>query len=464
MYEKRAELKVGIVVILASIALLALLYFATGGGFWSDWRYVHLRLDAGELSPRKGDPVFLNGVEIGSVDEVVLKREVRRGSALTAEDEAALATDRERMGPGSPQEVREVYVQVVAKLQTDCVLPVGTEGMISESVTGARTLALLPSRSMRDLTDEETVRSPIRVRQVPTLDSLGDRLGEVMDQTTGVVAMANGTLEEIRGLVTDLRTTIREGRLDALVADVREAAASFRRTVQQVEGDIGEITGNVTRATADLREVAAAATRITSALEKDIPAALADVRKAAAKMSDLMDRAAPKIEDFLDDMGRTGRNLVSLSGEFAGIGSEAKQVVVDLGRDLNELAELLTDTGRNLLDASEDLRAHPWKLLKEPSTDEIAYENLRATMVNYVRAMQRMNTTAQTLRTILERGDMEDSSVRGLLQRTLAAFERSVDRYRSSETRMMQLLEAGAPSDRPGASSPPPPPPPPPPR
>jgi ABC-type transporter Mla subunit MlaD len=142
-----------------------------------------------------------------------------------------------------------------------------------------------------------------------------------------------------------------------------------------------------------------------------------------------IDKAAAKLEGVLDGFTETGREAADL------IASSRPRVVAILDR--------LKTTGTNLKAASEDLRAHPWKLLNEPSEDEIAYENLRNTMQNYVRAMQHMNATARTLQAILQRGDKESPTVRALIERTLLDFDRSVERYRASESKLVELLQAG---------------------
>ena len=134
----------------------------------------------------------------------------------------------------------------------------------------------------------------------------------------------------------------------------------------------------------------------------------------------------------------------SLAQETRALLASARALVEELGVDLDTIASTLVDTGRNLLDASEDIRAHPWKALNEPSTDEIAYENLRNTMQNYVRAMQNMNATARTLQAILERGDAQNPTVRALLGRTLLDFKKSEERYRAAEKRLVDLLQQGS--------------------
>ncbi len=456
MYARHAEIKVGLLVIGASLAFLGLLFYASGGGFWTQYRHVILRFEPGSLAPRKGDPIQVNGVPVGFVDEVGLRTQIRKGAELDAADRAKVEAMREK-DPNTPDEIREIYVEVIAKLGCDTRCPVGTRGEIGESVTQTRFLVLIPGNSTIDLSDEDTRKNPIIVTEKPGLASIAAKIDGVIEKAGDTVVTANEALGEIRDLVELVRAKVAEGKVEEILGNIRETTASLRRATAALEKDLVAIAGDVKAGTEDFKRLAASIARMTAELEKEVPAVVADVREVVAKIGGVVDRAAPKVDEFLDDVNRTGKNLVALSGEFSGIGDDVRAVVRELGADVDTLTDTLIDTGRNLLDASEDLRAHPWKLLNEPSTDEIAYENLRNTMQNYVRAMQHMNGTARTLQSILQRGDAQDPTVRALIDRTLFEFNRSVERYRKSEKTLVTLLQKGSPGK-------PPPPPPRPPR
>lgn len=442
MYARHAEFKVGLLVIAASLALLGLILYASQHGVWGKHRYVTLRFEPGSLAPREGDPIQVNGVQVGRVHEVHLRSDERKGDRLTKADEAWITAMR-KDDPQAPAVVREIYVEVIAKLGRDIDCPVGTRGEIGESVTQTRFLVLIPGKSTVDLTDEDTRLEPIPVTEQPGLSSLAAKVEALTDKAGGAVTTADEALSEIKQLAILVRTQLGEGNVAGILANVREATASLKRAVGALETDLATIAADVKIGTEDFKRLTASTARLAERLEKDVPAAVGDVRELVSKVGGVVDRAAPKVDEFLDDVNRTGKNLVALSGEFTGIGDDARAVVRELGGDLDGLADTLVDTGRNLLDASEDLRAHPWKLLNEPSADEIAYENLRNTMQNYVRAMQHMNATARTLQAILQRGDQTNPTVRALVERTLLDFNKSVERYQSSEKKLVQLLQEG---------------------
>src|SRR5262245_35365996 len=91
MYTKNAEFKAGIVVLVGLAVLLSLLWLAGGAqSLFARTRTAHIRFEPGYAAPAKGDIVRMNGIPVGTVSEVQLTSEIRRGADLTAQDRARL--------------------------------------------------------------------------------------------------------------------------------------------------------------------------------------------------------------------------------------------------------------------------------------------------------------------------------------------------------------------------------------
>ncbi len=103
----------------------------------------------------------------------------------------------------------------------------------------------------------------------------------------------------------------------------------------------------------------------------------------------------------------------------------------------------LKDTARNFLDASEDLRANPWKLLNEPSADQIAFQNLRNATLNYERAMRELNEASGRLTKLLQSGQATTPQERAAVANALGEFQSRLRTVRSTEARFLQLLREG---------------------
>ena len=83
MYTKHAELKAGIVVILAMTVLLGLLWLAGGSeSLFAKYREIHIRFEQGFAAPVKGDSVFMNGLKVGRILSSGQREETRTGAQL----------------------------------------------------------------------------------------------------------------------------------------------------------------------------------------------------------------------------------------------------------------------------------------------------------------------------------------------------------------------------------------------
>ncbi len=493
MQSRSAEVKAGLVVLVASGVLVALLLLATGGRVFGHWRTLTLWIEPGALAPRAGDPINVGGVEVGKVKDVAFRTEVHRGDELTSSERQQLLLESglETLPPDAA--ARVTYVLAVAEVRADLVVPVGTAGKISETITGSRNLRLVPGLSRQNLSDEEIAKSPIRVLQSPGLTEIAERADEVAEDLKGLIGEARTTFQkagaaadEARDTISSLRKNVIESeKVKQALDDVAAATASLRATATTLGDRIGGIADGLTATLADFRRMAASGAHLAENADKDVGEILGRMKTTTGRLDAIVAKAGPKLDAFLDDVGRVGTNLAALSDDLRSNGPRVSRLLEGVGTDVHGLMNLLTDAGQNLVDATEKIRSQPWVLLNEPSGEEVAFDNLRATMQSYVRAMERMDRAAATVRDAL-RSPPADPEAQALLRRALASFQSSVEDYHALEERLTRLLEenaprassprassppgasvpagsSGVPSGGSGASSPPPPPPPPPP-
>ena len=105
---------------------------------------------------------------------------------------------------------------------------------------------------------------------------------------------------------------------------------------------------------------------LVKGVDADLDELLATLKQVASRLDRLLERAAPKVEGFLDAITRAAANLEALAKDFQGLGPEARTLLRNLGADATEMVRTLTDTAHNLLDTSEDVRSRPWVLLNKP--------------------------------------------------------------------------------------------------
>jgi ABC-type transporter Mla subunit MlaD len=441
MYTKKAELKAGIVVLVAAGALVALLFVATGESIFGANRYVHIRFTQGRVAPHEGDAVLMNGIEIGRIEEIQQRSEVRKGEKLTAEDEEILA----KLEPGAPREVREIYVLAVAKLPAEQVVPVGTTAEVKTELTGARVLSFLPGHSLRDLTDEDTHKNPIPGREKPGFEDIGEKAAKLLESVGKIADQGSEVMAGVRDTIASLQAKI--DAIDAVTINqnVLDATAAMRSALQKVDARVEEIALNLAAASQDVRKITGDGTAMVEAAKKDLAELGETLNRIAGRLDGLVVKAEPKVLAFLDDIQGLGKSFERLAAEFDGIGPDARGLIAAIGGSVDQIAKPLIDAAHNIADASEDVRAHPWKLLNKPDEDEIAHENLRAATYNYARAMRDMDLAAQSLHKILGRPDLADPAVKAAAQQALAEFQTSRDRYRDAERRFLDLLNARVP-------------------
>jgi ABC-type transporter Mla subunit MlaD len=439
MYTRRAELAAGLVVLGGIVALLAFLFVATGRGFFETFSRWHVRFAQGDTAPVVGDTVYYLGLEVGRVARVSQASEVRRGEQLTA-------ADRARLPAGSPQEVREVYVLAELELGRDQQLPKGTTARLkSNLVTGVPSLLLVPGSSSAWLAAADTVLQPIPGVQGASLDDIAVKVDQLVQHLIDATGELGPTVAEAKALLQDVRRKVDAVDTQAMSDEALAALASLKRSLAIVERDVDAVASNVRTATDDLRALAAAGKDTVLKAQEDLAQALASLKSASARVDDVVRTGAPKVDAFLDEVQGLGTEMKGLVGEFRGLGPDARRVVQEAGGDLGRIFEVLEDAARNVLDATEDIRAHPWKLANKPDDDQVAYENLRVTALTYVRAMEQMEDAARELRELLARPGLDSDEARAQVASTLAAFEATRRRYEEAEQRLGRLLEAYGP-------------------
>ncbi len=439
MYTKHAEFKAGLVVLVALVALLGLVYYAGGEEpIWGDWRYIDIRFEQGYVAPRVGDRVYMNGLGIGRISAVA-EHEERRGKGGGA---PLTPLDRMKLGlsEGEQGSVREIYVVAQVKMPRDQVIPVGTTAQIEKSLTGIRTLSLLPGLSQEDLRDEDTKAHPLPGSEAPGLSDISGKINELADRIGTLAIQGGELLREAKDLIGTLRTKIDAINTVELDRDARAAVGSLRRTMEGLESRVTSIAKNLEAASGGLKTMAERGTGTVGDVRQDMKELMAAAKEVVRKLDEILAGAKAPIASFLADLETTGKNVAKLSSEFSGIGPEARKVLSDLGIDLKILTGRLNDTAHNLLDTSEDLRAHPWKLLNKPDEKKIAFENLRSAAMSYMRAMRDMNESSRRLMGLLARKDLDRPEVKEMLQRAVAEFRAAQDRYRADEQRWQALF------------------------
>lgn len=446
MYTKRAELKAGLIFVAALGAMLFLLYRAGGSRLpWQQGAALHLRFAQGFAAPRTGDPVYMNGLKIGTVVEVGQGTEVRGvpgpdGTTipLTLEDRARL-----RLRSDEPGKVREVFVTAVVELLREKQpIPRGTRGQITVNLTGARELALLPGPHADDLDPADTKQHPVLTTAAGDIADIQRSIQGLTDKIGTVADNANLVLIDLRGTIADVRERIRvidlagiQQNVLAASGDLREALAVVRRRVDEIAERLAAASGSMATLTAD---ASAGVTAVTA----DVREMLAHLKRASADVETLVGRAGPRVDEILAGLAETATAASGVVQEFSGLGTKVTAVVAEAGRDLDTILARVLEGAHNLADVLEDLRAHPWKLANKPEDKEIAFENVRNAASNYVRATTSLRESLAALKALEARADLPGDERAALVRRAMDRLQGDFARYEEAATFFTRLLQS----------------------
>jgi hypothetical protein len=447
MYTKRAELKAGLLVLIALGAFLYLVYKASGSRLpWTEGERIHLRFEQGFTAPVAGDALLMNGVKIGFVSSVTQAVEIRgkpgpdgKTIPLTDQDRARL-----KLRPDEPGVAREVYVKAAVELTyEDQVIPKGTVALIDTNITGARRLSLLPGLSLEDIDPKATEADPIRASAAGDLAQIQRKFEEMASKIGNLADSASVAILDARGMIADLREKIRVIDIAEIQGNVLAGSKDLRETLALVKVRVDEIFAKVLAAAGNAETLTAGASRDVSEITAGLKEVVGHLKSASAQADAVIARAAEGIDVILADVKEAARAAATTLKQFDGIGGRVEAVVGSAGDKIDTMLDKLLEAAHNLADATEDIRAHPWKLTTKPEDKEIAFENVRNAATNYVRAMQAVRESLRTLASLEARADVTDVERKALIVRAKALLEADLAKADQTGQALSRALQSG---------------------
>jgi hypothetical protein len=446
MYTKRAELKAGLLVLVALAALLYLVFKASGSRLpWADGQKIHLRFDQGFTAPVEGDAVLMNGVKVGTVSVVTQAVEIRGQPGKDGTTIPLTETDRARLKLASdaPGVVREVYVRAAVELLfEDQVIPKGTHALIGESLTGARRLSLIPGLSTEDIRPKDTEKEPIRASAQAELGDISGKLQEIADKIGGIADEAVLAVRDARAMVADLRRKIAVIDIAEIQGNVLEGSKELRTTLSLAKVRLDEISSRLVDAAENAKTLTADAAASVVQITDGLKEVVANLKSASAVADATIKRASGDVDAILADVKEAARSAAATLAQFEGIGGRVEAVVGSAGDKVDTMLDKLIEASHNLADTTEDLRAHPWKLTTRPEDKEIAFENLRNATSNYVRAMQAVDQALKATAALEARKPAaDDPQWTALTVKAKTLLSAELDRARAASEHLNRVLQ-----------------------
>lgn len=242
----RAELQVGLLVIVSLVTLAAGVLWLSQTSLWGGGtRLYAVTTDAGNLS--SGDPVVYLGVQVGTVREVRLRgRRVVVGFSVSDADSL-------------PSDTRAV------------IRPAG--------FLGSQVVELLPGDSVTALSGGDTIRAVTSPDLQSVATRLSDQAGDVMARARELLSEASvrdvqrstadlaSAMESLDAMVQEQRATVSDllSHLETASAQLSEAAAEGE--IRRAVANLDSVTSGLRRASTDLEASSASLSSILSKMD-----------------------------------------------------------------------------------------------------------------------------------------------------------------------------------------------------
>ena len=229
--RKRNIAAIGALTIIAVVVFLWGFYYLLGNPVFQGGMDVTVQLPTG-AGLKRGDPVHLQGVEVGSVKDVRL---IPTGGVIAE-----------------------------LRLNEDLPLPADTRASVSGDVFGAHTVDLRPGVAMVHLEEGDTIRGVAERALTAVAGDIGSQATTLLTRFDSLLSPAN--INNLGATAAVLPSSAEQLRLAFI--QLHQASAALRRTALEVEdARTGEAVG---RAVARAEESAQALTALANALERSI--------------------------------------------------------------------------------------------------------------------------------------------------------------------------------------------------
>lgn len=360
MKKSNAELKAGIVILLAVVILCFMVFVVADiSDVWKERVYliIHFNKVSGI---GLGSPVRYAGLEKGKVVNL----------------DHRVITD-----PNTKEEWTEVLVLV--HIDSDVELRENDRPMVVELITGTQWIDIssMPGPLLEPQQDGEfrgkVLKSYYDLQGLP-VTSFADLTQKASSILATMDEMVRGTEgRNLKELIASLRNT--SATLEKISADIRDivsenkqqikdAVASVNRTAESIETLVGRNSEPISQAIADARKI----------LEENRES----IKRASENLRSITDELKGLVLDNRDKVAETIEDVKDFAGNLEGIGDRATAALDEVGEmvaenraDIHQTAVLMRESAAELRLGLEEVRHSPWKVLYKPHEDELALQN-----------------------------------------------------------------------------------------
>lgn len=308
----RSEIKVGLLILVSLVLLVAGIFMVSNlRTLWEDRKsYVLLFPTADGVT--KGSPVWYAGLAVGEVTRVRIAGEANDRIAVT------------------------VRVHPDARVRSDSHVSIRSHGMM-----GAKYIEISPgSPDAPELRSGETIEG----RSQASLSDVIETGRRVADHLVELVQETYALVREIRS-----ESALKEAVQNAgeFLADLRDQGRQMRPVLKK----LGTFADSLDETGKNLK-------RVSGDGGKELTALLGELRETNRGLQQKLESLEKRLDGTLATAG-------SGLSEAEGCVKDVRSMLIASEDDIAALLRHLKETARNLEHLSEDLRAHPWKIIRK---------------------------------------------------------------------------------------------------
>lgn len=368
---------------------------------------------------------------------------------------------RRSAGPDTPADAMDVTVQVDARITlyedafADLAPPIlGGVSRINFTSAGtgpvgpdAKAAALAQNNGNGVLEPGEAVRgrfAPSILAQLGFSAEDAERIRNAIADVEAITASVRTTTDRVDRMAARLEPTVEQ-----TIADASEATANARDfTLRFGEDGWAQRIENIL---ADAERTVAEGPRVAA----DVRGAIASARGLLETHSDSVARLLGNAEsiservrfDTLDQAESLLREGSLAAASFRAVGEQTDGLLSQLRPDIRAATANtrgITQQARLFLD---EVRAQPWRLLKQPSKEDLMREPLYAATRAYADAVSDLRVASEALDAAIRNSASETARPDAAMEvaRIAATVQAAYDRYAQTERALLETLRAAAP-------------------
>jgi len=331
MAEQANRMMIGGFVVIAVFLLAASIVIFGSGKFFKQTEKYLLHFDGSIKGLNVGAPVLFQGVQIGSVTNIMLRID---RTSMSLDIPIIIQIEQDRFQVVDDLKKRRDQKETLQKL-----IDKGLRAILTTQsfITGQLLIELDYYPDMPVVLKESDPEYP----EIPTIPSTTKRLYQILQNID-----FEGLARNLKNAMTGIDNFVNNPELNEGIQSIRQTSDKLREVVGRLDRNVGNIADNIEASLGDMR-------RLINNVDSQVAPIAGDLKKATEDFSKLARNANVNLEKLSSDLDRSLK-------EFRGVMSEDAPLIIKLEETLEKISAMASYM-RQLADY---LERHPEALIQ----------------------------------------------------------------------------------------------------